>query len=153
MIDMEVVVGAVLFFNIDKSLSVVLDSNVLTQVLILYKIWNCWRYSIGSSFQATTVRYSYKKRLWEWYCSLVSILWNNELVADKDYLLPNMKLLSEGSRVFYLVSIYHVKLVVWYNSLSYGKCLVSIVLIILFMVPWLCNACWNHKWTRCDTSI
>ena len=38
MIDMEVVVGAVLFFNIDKSLSVVLDSNVLTQVLILYKI-------------------------------------------------------------------------------------------------------------------
>ena len=38
MIDMEVVVGAVLFFNIDKSLSVVLDSNILTQVLILYKI-------------------------------------------------------------------------------------------------------------------
>ena len=38
MIDIVVVVGAILFFNIDKSLSVVLDSNVLTQVLILYKI-------------------------------------------------------------------------------------------------------------------
>ena len=38
MIDIGVIVGAVLFFSIDKSLSMILDSNVLTQVLILYKI-------------------------------------------------------------------------------------------------------------------